>query len=171
MNCVTTLTVDRLRALLDYDPDSGIFTRRIRTASRHKVGDRADFLIASGVMAGYLRVSIDYERHLAHRLAWMHVHGSWPTNEIDHIDGNRGNNRIANLRDVTRTTNKENMRAARKDNQCGLLGVHWHAPTDQWRASIQVHGRAQHIGLFHTPEAAHLAYVETKRRLHEGCTI
>lgn len=110
---------------------------------------------------------------MAHRLAWVHVHGSWPAGDIDHINGDKLDNRIANLRDVTRSVNKENMRSARGDNKVGLLGVHVRRQntTRPYVASIRVSGKLIHLGAHNTPEAAHAAYLEAKRRLHSGCTI
>lgn len=165
------IALSRLRELLDYDPLTGIFTRKVRTAQRHQVGDRADFIISSGNQAGYYRVSIDSRRYMAHRLAWFYVYGVWPAEDIDHRDADRGNNRIDNLRDVSNAVNMENVRKPRTGNKCGLLGVVYHAPTDQWRARIQTKGKGQHIGLYATPEEAHDAYVSAKRKIHEGCTL
>lgn len=165
------LTAQRLRELLHYEPDTGIFTRKVRTAQRHQVGDRADFVVTSGGTKGYHRVTVDSVRYLAHRLAWFYVHGEWPVNDIDHWDTDRGNNRIKNLRDVTNQVNRENMRTPRKDNKSGFLGVVFHAPTCQWRARIQVDRKVKHIGLYPSAEEAHAAYLEAKRRMHKGCTL
>lgn len=164
------LTAARLRELLHYDPETGHFTRKVRTAQRHKVGDRADLLIKSGSNAGYYRVAIDSRRYTAHRLAWFYVYGLWPTNDVDHKDSDPGNNRIDNLRDVSNLVNRENMRKARVNNLTGLLGVSTHAP-GVFRASVHVSGKRIHVGLFDTPEAAHAAYVLAKRKLHKGCTL
>ena len=117
------ITAQRLRELLHYDPETGHFTRKVRTAQRHRVGDRADLVSTTGNLAGYYRVALGGTKYLAHRLAWFYVHGMWPAGEIDHIDADRGNNRIANLRDVPAQMNKENFRRARVDNRSGLLGV------------------------------------------------
>ncbi|UVH54668.1 HNH endonuclease [Variovorax paradoxus] len=165
------LTAARLRELLDYDPETGMFVRKVRTAQRHHAGDRADFLIKSGNQKGYYRVSIDSRRFLAHRLAWLYVHGEWPKQDIDHRDSDRGNNRIANLRDVSNEVNRQNIRGPMSSNRCGLLGVFYHAQTRKWRARIQVKRRGIHLGLFVTPEEAHQAYLVAKRKYHEGCTI
>ena len=161
----------RVRELLHYDPETGIFTRRIRLAQRHKVGDRADFLVTGGHCAGYRRVSFDSERYLAHRVAWLYVHGHWPVYDIDHINGNKDDNRIENLRDVEDVVNKQNLRKARANNRSGYLGVTTHIPGRQWRASVHLNGKRHHIGLYDSPEKAHQAYLIAKRRIHEGCTI
>lgn len=166
-----SLSAARLREVLHYDAETGIFTRKLRTAQRHQIGDRADFQIAAGASTGYRRVSVDSERYLAHRVAWLYVHGEWPREFIDHVNGVRSDNRVANLRPATHRLNMENRRTPRADNACGFLGVVFHAPTEQWRARIQVKGKGRHIGLYPTPELAHAAYVAAKRTLHEGCTL
>ena len=163
--------VTRLRDILNYDPDTGVFTRKMRTAQRHQVGDRADFIIASGAQKGYYRVTVDSVRYMAHRLAWLYVYGVWPTKDIDHWDTDRGNNRIRNLRDVTNQVNRENMRNPRSDNSTGFLGVVLNKPNGKYRARIQVGKKGRHIGLYKTAEEAHVAYVIAKRKLHEGCTL
>lgn len=161
------LEAARLRECIHYDPETGAFTRKVRLAHRHQVGDDATHPMSNG----YMRVAIDSQRYLAHRIAWLYVHGEWPKNHIDHINGNRADNRLANLRDVSRSINQQNRRKPDSDNQSGLLGAHYHGQNRNWVARVRVNGRAKHIGSFPTPELAHEAYVEAKRRLHEGCTI
>ena len=124
------IIAERVRELLKYDPETGIFTRKIRTAQRHKIGDRADFLVTSGNSEGYCRVSFDSKRYLAHRVVWLYVHGTWPELDIDHINGNKSDNRLANLREVDRSTNLQNKAHARKDNISGLLGVYRSFPQE-----------------------------------------
>lgn len=165
------LTQERLKELLNYNPETGIFTRLVRTAQRHKVGDRADFLINSGNAKGYSRVSVGYERYLSHRLAWFYVYGEFPKYQIDHINGNTNDNRICNLRDVVSSINAENKHKASKSSKSGYLGVFWHEQSKKWRARLQVNKKGVHIGLYDTPQLAHEAYLKVKRKLHEGCTI
>jgi len=159
----------RVNELVDYDPLTGIFKRKIRTAQRHKVGDRADFLVNGGGLKGYHRVALDSQRYLAHRVAWLITYGDWPCGEIDHIDGDRTNNRIVNLRDVVGRVNVQNIRLPRKFGSSGYLGVHAHQ--GRWVAKIQKDRKSIYIGIFDDPKTAHLAYLERKRLIHEGCTI
>lgn len=164
-------TSARVRELLDYDPQTGAFTRKVRTAQRHQTGSRADFLITTGIKVGYRRVSIDSQRFLAHRVAWLYVHGDWPAHQIDHLNCDRGDNRIANLRDVPHAVNMQNRRTPRTDNVNDCLGVVFMRSNGKWRARIQLAGKGRHIGVYETKEAAHAAYVNAKRQLHPGCTL
>lgn len=161
----------RVRELLHYDPATGVFTRKVRLAQRHNVGDRADFLITGGNNEGYCRVSFDSKRYLAHRVAWLYVHGSWPKLDIDHINGNKRDNRLANLREVDRSTNLENQRKPRFENtSSGFLGVTLRKKR-RYVARIQVHGKNIYLGVFDSGIEAHAAYLVAKRKLHDGCTI
>lgn len=107
--------------------------------------------------------------YLAHRLAWLFSNGQWPSQVIDHIDGNPQNNRIANLRDASIQANQENQRRAQRSNRSsGLLGSHFDAQTGRWMAKISVMNKTIHIGRYDTPQEAHTAYVSAKRNLHKG---
>jgi (p)ppGpp synthase/HD superfamily hydrolase len=90
---------------------------------------------------------------------------------IDHINGSRADNRIANLRPSDHRHNAENLKQATAQNSCKLIGAHWHKLTKQWRANIRVQGKQKSLGKFPTAIDAHLAYVKAKRELHAGCTI
>lgn len=154
------ITATRLRELLNYNPETGEFTRRVSTTNSVRVGD-----IAGSVHhTGYLRIRVDGHQYLAHRLAWLYTHGEWPKNEIDHIDGNKTNNRIANIRDVTPSVNQQNQRKARSGT--GFLGVT--LSQGRFRALIGVAGKQHYLGNYDTPELAHAAYLNAKRRFHEG---
>lgn len=169
MNMTAASLAARVRELFDYDHESGAFIRRVRLAQRHQVGDRADLLVNHGVARGYRRVAFDSQKYQAHRVAWLYVHGRWPEFQIDHINGDRGDNRIANLRDVPARVNNENQRKAYSNNRCGLLGVFAHQ--GKWRSRIQTRGLSLDLGSFETPEQAHAAYLKAKRSQHEGCTL
>jgi hypothetical protein len=104
--------------------------------------------------------------YLAHRLAWMYVYGRWPAKglDIDHINGNRQDNRIANLREVTRGQNMQNQRRASSRSTTGLLGVL--RKSRRFAAHITADGRTHCLGTFDTPEEAHRVYMDAKSRLH-----
>jgi hypothetical protein len=160
---IVPLTVERLRDLLDYDPATGLFSRRVILSSypRPCVGTRHN--------GGYLLISVAGKQHLAHRLAWLHVHGQWPQHGIDHIDGNKQNNAISNLRDASKTLNAQNYKRAKRDNKTGFLGVS--KKYNRFKAQIKFAGRNKLIGSFATAEEAHAAYLVAKRKFHEGNTL
>lgn len=160
---MSNLTADRLRQLLSYDASTGIFTRRISQTNRVKVGDIA----GSPNQKGYINIMVDGRLYPAHRLAWLYVHGEWPRAQIDHINGTKTDNRIANLREATNSQNMQNMRTARSDNTSGLLGVRWHKRDKRWHARIMVDGKARHLGSFGSSDDAQAAYLAAKRQLHD----
>lgn len=106
---------------------------------------------------------------LGHRLMWFWVHGVWPPEMIDHINGNTSDNRIENLRAVSNAVNLQNRRKASAVNKLGFLGVHF--ARGRYRASLGVDGKTMNLGRFKTPEEAQEAYLAAKRRHHEGCTL
>jgi len=154
MNYRAAVTADRLREVLDYDPLTGIFRWRIRPANRMRIGQIA----GGGHVKGYRRIRVDGLLYLAHRLAWLFVHGDFPILDIDHIDRNRDNNAIENLRVATTSLNCANSRH-RRNNTSGFKGVEWRKAKQKWHAGIMVDGRRLHLGTFDTPEAAHAAYM------------
>lgn len=161
-------TRERVLELLEYNHDSGVFVWRKSLRGRVKAGDVAGFRRADG----YIRITIDGQPVWAHRLAWFVSTGAWPNGEIDHINGNPSDNRIANLRDVNSRTNSQNATRARTRKNGGtLIGAHWCKTWKRWKSSIGHNYTQMHIGWFDTEEQAHAAYIAAKRVLHEGCTI
>jgi hypothetical protein len=163
------LTAQALRTILRYDPETGHF---FWSNPPNRTNPRLVGRIAGWKYSGdYWHIRVQGRLYRAHRLAWLYVHGEWPKYQIDHINGIRTDNRIANLRDVSHQANCENKRSPRSDNKSGYLGVSWSAHGHSWKASIGFSGKVKNLGYFATAEAAHAAYVEAKRRLHGGCTI
>ena len=162
------LSAARLREVLNYDPETGVFTWKVRTSNRVNVGAVAGAMLKTG----YLSICLDGKFYRAHRLAWLFVRGEWPTADIDHLNGIRTDNRFANLRDASRSVNQQNLRAARGSTASGMLGVYRSDKKGKpWRSCIKVDGVDRHLGNYATPEAAQAAYIDAKRKLHEGCTI
>ena len=159
------ITRDRLVELLSYDEDSGNLVWNVRRRGQVNPGDIAGHLDATG----YVHARLDGRLYKAHRLVWLHVTGAWPLNCLDHIDGNRANNRFGNLRDVVERVNRENRRTADADSATGVLGTSPHGRG--YMAQIVAHGRHHYLGTHDTVEQAHEAYVEAKRKLHVGCTL
>ena len=166
---MSELTAERLRELLHYDPETGEFTRKMR-AARIPAGSKANSVDTSN---GYVKFRVDGKRYFAHRLAWLYMHGRWPNPIVDHIDGNKTNNRIGNLREATDKANAQNRRAAGKNKVYGThLGVEPNTGKKKpWTARIFADGKRHYLGCYETEEEAHAVYLAAKRRLHEGCTI
>ena len=157
------MDANTLRSVLNYNQDTGVFTWKVRPSARTFAGDTAGN-ITSG---GYWEIKFRKKSHLAHRLAWLYVHGAWPLETIDHINGDRLDNRLANLRDVTIGKNGQNKYRAKRTNGTGFLGVR---TTDKrkngFRAVIKFDGKTKNLGSFDTPEKAHEAYMAAKAKYH-----
>ena len=164
------ITADQLRAILDYDPETGEFRWR-ETAHKSKMwntkyaGEIAGGKATSGRNTTYLAIGIEGRRYYAHRLAWLYIHGEWPPAVIDHVDGDGSNNAIANLRLATNRENQAN-RGRQRNNATGYKGVHFETWTGKYKAKIQHSGKTYNLGRFETPEEAHEAYEAAASRLH-----
>ncbi len=135
------ITQKRLKELLHYCPETGDFTRLVRTAYCVQIGD-----VAGGLtLNGYIHISIDGERYYAHRLAFLYMTGEWPIDQVDHDNQIRSDNRWDNLNQATYATNGKNT-SMRSDNTSGVVGVSWHKQT--WRARIEINGKRKHLGCF-----------------------
>jgi len=160
--------LNRLRELLAYDASTGEFTWKVNHNSRARAGARAGTVYRNG----YRVIGVDGRYYGEHRLAWMWVHGTLPNFQIDHINGERADNRIANLRDVKASVNSQNQRRAHSDKRsCRLIGATWDKWSGRWKAQVISGGRTVFARYFDSAEAAHAAYVEAKRKLHPGCTL
>ena len=115
---------------------------------------------------GYRQIMVDGVRYAGHRLVWLLHHGCFPEHEIDHINGDRDDNRISNLREATKSENQQNIGGSRKHSKTGLVGASYHAG-NRWKAQIRVNGKKYHLGLFSSPEEAHLAYLRAKAEMHK----
>lgn len=159
----------RAREVLRYDATTGLLTWLVTKGRRAKVGAVAGSV--NGVKA-YIRVIVDGRKYLAHRLIWLIVHGEWPQGFLDHVNGNKSDNRLINLRLASNAENLQNQTRAPTSNQStGLLGVGraWRSRT--YTARITVNKKTIHLGCFSTPHEAHQAYIEAKRQLHPFSTL
>jgi hypothetical protein len=129
-----------VRALLDYDPATGIFRWAVKTSNR-----RAGTLAGTLGRDGYVIICIKKRTYRAHRLAWLHITGSWPENQIDHKNRVRNDNRLCNLRDCSGTVNQHNS-GLRSDNKSGLRGVSYNQKRQKWEVRMKLHGKLIHIG-------------------------
>ena len=149
---------ERVREILDYDPQTGRFRWKRREENGAWWNGRYAGTVAGGCDSkGYRRIAIDNRGHRAHRLAWVWVTGRWPDREVDHIDGNRANNAWANLRLASTAQNRANSRV-HKDNVAGMKGVSRYLNYTLWRARIYVRGKDIALGYFKSPEEAQAAY-------------
>lgn len=159
------ITAENVHAIFRYR--NGLLYWRESLTGKHRVAGEP----AGGVNAdGYVKVEVGGKAHGVHRLVWLMHRGDWPLGEIDHLNGNRADNRIGNLRDVGHRMNAENRRGPNRGSATGFLGVTQHE-SGRFRARIRVDGALKSLGLFDTPEAAHAAYVDAKRTLHAGNTL
>jgi hypothetical protein len=156
---------EQLRQWLAYDAETGRLTYKVRRGCM-AAGKEAGWLMD----CGYISVRVAGRTYLAHRVAWLLVHGEWPKGDIDHVNGVKTDNRLANLRDVTTSVNCQNQRRARRDNSTGYLGVSRYGRR-RFIAQIGIKGRIRKLGVFDDPEIAHAEYLKAKRELHSGCMI
>jgi hypothetical protein len=158
INIDNQIDVSILHNLLAYDADTGMLTWKKRCIDPSKSersqkawNDRYTGKQAGCNDRGYLVTKIFNKKHLAHRLAWAMHYGVWPTQMIDHISGDRADNRIVNLRQTTQSENNRNQRI-RADNTSGYVGVYKRGA--KWYARISVDNKKLHLGLYDTVEQA-----------------
>ena len=162
-----------LLQLVRFNKRTGVFRWKVSVRSRGgltQIGAPVGHLGQNG----YIRIILRGREYPAHRLAWFYVHGVWPAQDIDHRNGVRHDNRIANLRDVSDVVNQQNRRQAASNCRSKLLGA-WPASNPKaskpWRSAIKVGAEMRFLGYFDTEVLAHAAYIRAKRKFHEGCTI
>ena len=153
------LTVKDISKYLSYDKDTGHFTWLVNTTTRN-VGDIA----GNTNWRGYTSIWINAKQYAAHRLAWAVCNGSWPNGDIDHINEDKSDNRISNLRQATRSQNMFN-RGKNKNNTSGFKGVAFCKDTGRWRAQMSIYGKSIKIGRFDTKEEAAKAYLAKAQEL------
>ena len=147
-----------VRELFIYEPDTGILRNRINRSTRAKIGEIAGSLRNDG----YMRVGINNKAYSVHRIAFLYVYGYLPE-FLDHINGDKLDNRISNLRPATRAENQRN-RGIAKNNKAGFKGVYPNKH-GRYEAGIKKNGKRIYLGTFDTPEEAHWAYMRKARNL------
>lgn len=163
------ITTEYLRARLHYNEKSGIFIWKIREVC--KPTDKTWNKKFAGKETGYLRhngykvINLMGKEYSSSRLAWLYVHGVMPKKEIDHINGDRSDNRIENLREASRSENAIN-RGVQSNNTSGAKGVWKRKGMNSWVAEIGVRGKRVKLGSFRTREAAKNAYLLAAKSLH-----
>lgn len=151
-----TITLEKLQSLLQYDKDTGEFYWKYNPAKQISWNTRYAGKLAGGLNTqGYWVIRIDNILYRAHHLAWVYVQGYWTKYELDHIDGNRANNKIANLREATRRENARNM-SSHKGSTSKYKGVCWHS--NAWRATIWDGSKQINLGRYKSEEEAAKVY-------------
>lgn len=156
-----TLTQEALKSIIHYDSETGKFTWAVGRGQSN-AGGRPGSLDRDG----YLRIGIDGTYYGAHRLAWLIHYGEWPKGIVDHINRDKLDNRIANLRDTNCSVNGMNTMRASGKSKSGLRGVAYRAETGRWSAKIKVEGKCIWLGTYATPEEAHEVYMKAKATYH-----
>lgn len=153
---MTEITREQLLAALRYEPETGHFFWLVKRHNSINPGNKA----GCDLPTGYVGIGFARKVYQAHRLAWFYVYGVWPKGHTDHINGDKKDNRIANLRDVTPMQNAHNQWKPLKSNRLGLMGVSKHGRG--YAAQITINRKMKYLGTFDTAEKAHQAYLQAK---------
>lgn len=156
----TTLTEKRLRTLLHYAPDTGVFTRLESVR-----GVAAGSVAGTKHNRGYLAVRIDGSKYLLHRLAFLYMTGHLPTQGVDHVNGIKSDNRWSNLRKANQSENSQNRRL-RKDSTSGATGISFKKAVRLWVVVITIDGKSKHIGYYKSLQEAVIAQTNAKLAHH-----
>lgn len=157
------ITHGQLLDALRYDPDTGHFYWKIKNSWLTEIGQIA----GTRMKRGYWKITVCGYSGYAHRLAWFYVHGRWPKGQIDHINRNRLDNRICNLREANQQGNSANMFRARQ-NTSGFKGVYALKNSKRFMAAIRFNGKSMYLGLYDTKEEAAAAYKAKAQELFGG---
>lgn len=152
------VTQEYLKSVLNYDPDTGIFTWKVNKSKRSKIGT-----VAGYIYNGYVIIEINNKSYKAHRLAWLYQYGEFPENCIDHINCNRSDNRICNIRKATKLQNSQNYKTP-VTNKSGVKNVSWYKSLNKWVVSLSINGKKKTIGYFEDLEFAELVAVEARNK-------
>jgi hypothetical protein len=148
-----TLSQEFVKSILDYNSETGEWFWKTKLKAGGKCSQ------------GYWRIKIDQKSYKAHRLAWLYAFGKFPQSQIDHVNGNRSDNRLCNLRLASNAENQMNRAKAAVTNNSGFLGVNFNKVVGKFAARIQSNGKRIHIGYFDSPEDASSAYIAKKTEL------
>lgn len=161
----TDITLAELKAILDYDPETGLFRWRYRPERSRRWNTRYAGKQAGSPSNGYIYIQINGPvGYSSGRLAWLYMIGKWPPAQIDHINGVRDDDRFANLRAADNAQNNQN-RVAQRNNIEGVRGLSWH-PSAGWRVRLQAHGVNHDLGYFRDRDDAVAARKDLEHRLH-----
>lgn len=156
-----TLTHEILKYQIHYDPLTGVFTRLKSMSVRGKLGV-IELKLRKSFCA---EIAINAKLYKAHRLAWLYVHGVWPSGSIDHVNRNPLDNRIENLRECSLSQNQMN-KGVIKNSTTGFKGVTYHISNKCYQARCKVKGKSHFLGSFATAIEASNAYEEFAKVAH-----
>lgn len=156
------ITYEEVRRLFKYNKSTGQLTRRIYRSQNAKKGD-----VVGTISNGYLYTSIDNKKYPVHRLIWLYHYGYLPENDIDHINRSRSDNRIENLRHVSRSCNLRNS-PARESSKCGIRGVYYCNNAKKWIAQISINKKMVHIGCYSSIICAAKARNEMEQKHYDN---
>tara|TARA_R100001163_G_scaffold61721_1_gene51933 strand:+ start:775 stop:1302 length:528 start_codon:yes stop_codon:yes gene_type:complete len=152
--------LEELKEYLDYNSDTGVFIWKKRPAYRIKIGQQAGCLNSEG----YRMIKLKRSIYLSHRIAYYMYHGVDPLEkQVDHINGNKADDRIKNLRLATCQENNFN-KGLRRNNTSGFTGVHWRRGRQKWIATVQLRGNYKYLGIFNEKEDAIQARIEAEKK-------
>jgi len=151
---IVRITQQELKNYLSYDAETGCFFNLKTGKNPGWINDQ-----------GYHLISINNCTYRAHRLVWLYIYGFLPNTTIDHINGNRLDNKLSNLRVATLSENLQN-RGPQKNNTSGYKGVSFHATSKKWVAWICIKKIKKYLGIYKTPELAYAAYCEAQSKFH-----
>lgn len=159
------ITQKYLKSVLGYNPKTGIFIWKKCAGEKRDVKRYLGNIAGGKDNLGRLTVTLKGRGYRLHRLAWLYVYGKWPSNHIDHINMNQSDNRICNLRDVSRSQNQCN-RCVQSNNTSGYKGVSFSKLHKRWESYIKINRKRKFLGLFNDPKLAHAAYCRAAKKYH-----
>lgn len=168
------LSADLIRIKFDYDQSSGVLSYSGRERSHLSPSQRSR---RTGKPAGWpdthghLNIKIGRADYLLHRVIWLHQHGIWPTGVIDHIDGDKKNNRLSNLRLTDQSRNCQNVKSCYSNNKSGVLGVTKGYTDGTWAVNIRVNSKGIHLGTYHDKDFASKVYLNAKFLVHPDSPV
>ena len=155
-----TITQEYLKSILHYNPETGLFTWKVTLTNNAPFGS-----IAGCPVQGYITIGINKKLYRAHRLAWLYMYGCFPIDILDHINRDRADNKISNLRLANKQQNAYNCQV-HKNNTSGFRGVSWHKASNKWRATCSLQGKSYNLGVYITAEEASIVYEEFVKEHH-----
>ena len=156
---MSDLTQTRLKPLLDRNPEAGIFIFKISRGGKAK-----GTIAGTQTFNGYRQIAIDGKLYYEHRLAWLYMHGVWPTDQLDHINNDRSDNRLCNLREASQSENNAN--GLPRVGRIGLRGAYYIEERRKWLAQIVANYQTIFLGYYDTAEKAHEAYINAAENIY-----